>query len=80
MIARKRLNITSCSYYYQYILRRMMCRNVHRSNYTHNYTYTYSFILCIEFHVTSMQTEFCKSCPHHTHEWAGLLYALQDMV
>ena len=78
MVAWKRLNVTSCSCHYQHILLRMVCRNIHRWNYKHGYMYNYSFIVCIEFHVTSMQTRFCWRCPHHTHGWAGLLHALQD--
>ena len=43
------------------------CITMHGAkNIKYNYTYIYSiFNLRIEFHVTRMQTKFCRSCPRH---------------
>jgi len=46
--------------------RHMTYRHMHRQKSISKYTYIYSFfILCIEFHVARMQTEFCRNCPKH---------------
>jgi len=43
----------------------------------HRYKYPYTesfFILCIEFHVTCIQTKFCRRCPRHV---KGLVCVVQ---
>jgi hypothetical protein len=55
-----------CFVYFQCIcIARDTHATKHRYSHTHNYTYYYSFfILCILFHVSSMQINFCRSYTH----------------